>query len=88
MSFIYTTFTTIFSFLPSKNENDELTRKRYTEIQRNKGKMETVTLTFGNRAENHRNMQVIGEKALRGLGYDELFQAVLFFESRGIETVD
>lgn len=49
--------------------------------------MEAVTLTFGNRAENHRNMQVIGEKAVKGLGYDELLYALMFFESKGIETV-
>lgn len=46
---------------------------------------ETYTLTFGNRAENHRNMQIIGEKLEKGLSLDDLQSAKNNFENSGCE---
>lgn len=45
--------------------------------------METITLTFGDCAENHRGMQAIGEKKSEGLTYDELVMAKEYFEEKG-----
>ena len=47
---------------------------------------ETITLTFGDCAENHRGMQEIGEKATIGLTYDDIISIQAFFEHRGSET--
>src|SRR5579872_1540682 len=48
--------------------------------------METYTLTFGNRCENHAGMQVIGEKYDHGLSHDDLLQIQKTFEDEGYET--
>jgi len=52
--------------------------------------METITLTFGDCAENHRGMQAIGEKKNEGLKPIELLAAKIKFEEKGIkcEMVD
>ena len=47
--------------------------------------METITLTFGDCAENHHGMQEIGEKAQAGLTLAELTIAKAYFEERGVE---
>lgn len=47
--------------------------------------METITLTFGDCAENHKGMQEIGEKAEVGMSLADLQLAKLFFESKGVE---
>ena len=49
--------------------------------------METITLTFGDCAENHRGMQAIGEKKTEGLQHHELMLAKLNFEDKGVECV-
>jgi hypothetical protein len=46
---------------------------------------QTFTLTFGNRAENHRSMQIIGNKLDKGLTYNELKSAETYFISLGAE---
>jgi hypothetical protein len=43
---------------------------------------ETITLTFGDCAENHRGMQEIGEKAARGMYFGDLEACKKFFEER------
>lgn len=45
--------------------------------------METITLTFGDCAENHRGMQMIGEQAKGGLGLGELQRTKEWFEGKG-----
>lgn len=47
--------------------------------------METITLTFGDCAENHRGMQEIGEKAKCGLDLDDLTAIQTFFTEEGCE---
>lgn len=47
--------------------------------------METITLTFGDCAENHRGMQEIGEKAKVGLSHADLISAMDWFTGKGIE---
>lgn len=42
--------------------------------------METITLTFGDCAENHRGMQEIGEKASQGLTLEDLEDIKGFFQ--------
>ncbi len=44
---------------------------------------ETITLTFGDCAENHRGMQAIGEMAKSGLGIDELRNTKVWYEGKG-----
>lgn len=46
--------------------------------------METITLTFGDCAENHRGMQEIGERAISGLDFKDLTIAKDYFESKGV----
>ncbi len=52
--------------------------------------METITLTFGDCAENHRGMQAIGEMAKSGLLLEELQATQVWFEMAGkkCEMVD
>lgn len=52
--------------------------------------METITLTFGDCAENHRGMQAIGEMSKSGLSVEELHHTKEWFESKGkvCELVD
>ena len=52
--------------------------------------METITLTFGDCAENHRGMQAIGEMAKSGLGVEELKATQAWFAQQGkaCELVD
>jgi len=44
---------------------------------------ETITLTFGNQAENHKGMEIMGKDVKKGLSYDDLCKARKFFQSRG-----
>lgn len=46
---------------------------------------QTFTLTFGNCAENHRNMQIIGNKLDKGLSKEDLLEAKSWFEERKCE---
>lgn len=46
---------------------------------------ETITLTFGDCAENHRGMQEIGTPAKVGLSLDDLMNAKKYFEDEGKE---
>jgi hypothetical protein len=48
----------------------------------------TVTLTFGDQAESHVNMQKIGTLAECGFTSDEMFKAKSMFESEGYEWFD
>lgn len=48
--------------------------------------METYTLTFGNRAENHKGMQIIGNQLDHGLSHDDLITIQKGFEDEGYET--
>ena len=47
--------------------------------------METITLTFGDCAENHKGMQEIGERAASGLTLADLTKAKEYFEGVGVE---
>jgi hypothetical protein len=42
-----------------------------------------ITITFGDQAENHAGMQIIGKKAEHGFSIDELQRAKILFESQG-----
>jgi hypothetical protein len=44
---------------------------------------ETITLTFGDCAENHRGMQEIGTRVEKGLTLDDLMNAKAYFETKG-----
>lgn len=46
---------------------------------------ETITLTFGDCAENHVGMQKLGKVADKGFSKDVLVQSQKFFESKGIK---
>ncbi|XP_004205629.1 uncharacterized protein LOC101235418 [Hydra vulgaris] len=48
--------------------------------------METYTLTFGNRAENHKGMQIIGSNMDHGLLHDDLIKIQKFFNDAGCVT--
>ena len=43
----------------------------------------TITITFGDRAENHVGMQMIGEAATAGFSMDDLLQAGRQFQAAG-----
>jgi len=47
---------------------------------------QTYTLTFGNRAENHKGMQIIGNKLDHGLTHDDLIEIRDGFDNEGYET--
>ena len=47
--------------------------------------METITLTFGDCAENHKGMQEIGERASVGMTLADLQLAKVFFERAGVD---
>ncbi len=44
---------------------------------------QTFTLTFGNCAENHHSMEIIGKKLEEGLNLDDLLQAQSYFNNLG-----
>jgi len=45
--------------------------------------MSTITITFGERAENSRGMQKIGTASNKGFSRDELIKAKTLFENYG-----
>jgi hypothetical protein len=45
--------------------------------------MSSVTITFGDQAENHKGMQIIGTPADRGFSLEDLEAAKEKFEGRG-----
>jgi hypothetical protein len=45
---------------------------------------ETITLTFGDCAENHKSMQQIGVFSTTGFSKKELNEAKRYFEERGV----
>jgi hypothetical protein len=47
----------------------------------------TFTLTYGNRAENHRGMQIIGQKLDHGLSIKDLENAQKYFDKKGAKTL-
>jgi alkylated DNA repair dioxygenase AlkB len=46
----------------------------------------TITITFGDQAENHKGMQKIGEMAKNGFSLDDLKNAQQIFKTKGIKT--
>lgn len=48
---------------------------------------QTFTLTFGNRAENHKGMQMIGTKLEHGLSVEDLEAAKKYFIEKGAKTI-
>ena len=48
--------------------------------------MQTYTLTFGNRAENHKGMQIIGNQLDHGLSHNDLVSIQKGFDDEGYET--
>jgi hypothetical protein len=48
-------------------------------------KKSTITITFGDQAENHKGMQIIGKKAERGFNKSEMEECKLRFEKEGYE---
>ena len=48
---------------------------------------QTFTLTFGNRAENHKGMQMIGTKLEHGLSVEDLDAAKKYFIDKGARTI-
>jgi len=47
----------------------------------------TITITFGDRAENHVGMQKIGQLAENGFSIQDLENAKIYLENKGIITV-
>lgn len=47
---------------------------------------EAFTITFGDRAENHKGMQIIGEEASKGFTYRDLIKIQDWFYNNGIAT--
>lgn len=52
--------------------------------------MAAITITFGDRAENHKGMEILGEAAAEGLTYGDLLAARAAFEAQGYpcEVID
>jgi hypothetical protein len=48
--------------------------------------MQTFTITFGDRAENHAGMQTIGESAIEGYSRDDLFKIRQWFSSKNFDS--
>lgn len=48
--------------------------------------MSAITITFGDRAENHKGMQIVGTQAERGFTIQELQDASTKFEKSGYKT--
>ena len=47
---------------------------------------QTVTITFGDQAENHKGMQMIGKLADSGFSFEDLYKAHKWFTKNGVET--
>ena len=47
---------------------------------------QTITITFGDRAENHTGMQSIGESAIEGYSHDDLFKMSQWFSSKQFDS--
>lgn len=45
--------------------------------------MSSITITFGDQAENHKGMQIIGKPAEKGFSITELEEAKTLFENKG-----
>jgi alkylated DNA repair dioxygenase AlkB len=69
-------FFSIFPFFPFISSSFEMCSKSKS----------TFTLTYGDCAENHRGMQMIGKMGSVGFTHAELLLAQAWFTSRGIET--
>ena len=48
---------------------------------------QTFTITYGDRAENHKGMEIIGDCAQRGLGLQDLQKVKDFFDAKGAQCV-
>jgi len=48
--------------------------------------VQTITITFGDRAENHTGMQSIGESAIEGYSHDDLFKISEWFSSKQFDS--
>jgi len=46
-------------------------------------KQSALTITFGDRAENHKGMQIVGEWAENGFSKEDLVRVKNFMESKG-----
>lgn len=49
--------------------------------------MSSVTITFGDAAENHRGMQIIGSQSEHGFTVDQLRRAQELFEKQGYKCI-
>ena len=61
----------------SDDQEQEVPARKYTE---------TYTLTFGDQAENHKNMQIIGKMRDAGFNKEDLDMAAYWFNQRGLKT--
>ncbi len=60
--------------------NNEMVTERKSRSKEMISRNQAITLTFGDRAENHRGMQIIGDEASCGFTYDNLRVTKEFFE--------
>jgi hypothetical protein len=81
----------LISFILQKIKNvqkiEKVKKKVEKKVEKNEC-LQTFTLTFGNRAENHRGMQMIGKELENGLSLEDLDKAKKFFESKGCKPIE
>jgi hypothetical protein len=63
----------------------KVTEESFAEKKAKKDRTSTVTITFGDQAENHKGMQVIGKKKEHGFTYKELRSAKEDLEKKGFK---
>ncbi len=73
--------------LPTRRKEIEV--RTSEEVKKPSRKMfkQTFTLTYGNRAENHKGMQMIGQELDHGLSVEDLLSAKKYFEDKGAKPI-
>lgn len=69
-----------------RDVNENFVSSNYRHICFCLGMNGTITLTFGDRAENHKGMQILGRSALEGFSLEDLMRAKRYFESKELKV--
>ncbi len=61
-----------------------LCEKHYKKVLEVENRKATITITFSEAVENHKGMEIIGEKAIEGFTCNDLRVYMAFFQSKGL----
>ena len=63
---------------------DQMCKRHYAKHVEEQNRKETITITFSEAVENHKGMEIIGEKALEGFSCADLQTYKITFEKMGV----